>query len=272
MASSSTNPYTYYVPSKPAAIVVAIVFIILTALHLWRIFATRKWFGFTLVAGGFFEIVGLLARFYSSNHLSEKGPYIVQILLILLAPILFAAGIYMFLGRLIRGSGHPKLSFIRINWLTKIFVIGDILCFFIQAAGAAKLVNADTADSVDTAQNIILGGLALQVLFFCVFAICAVVFHVKAHRNHIFKMVDPSLRLGLMLYLLYLCSLLVTVRNIYRFVEYKSGTTGYLQEHEWPQYGLDVGLMAVTMAVTVLWYSANTESAVSNNHFPLTEA
>ncbi|KAJ5919314.1 hypothetical protein N7466_010257 [Penicillium verhagenii] len=255
--TSTTNPYTYYVPSKAAAIVFLIIFIIFTVLHLWKIFATRKWFGFALVTGALFEIVGMVARAYSSDHLTEKGPYIIQILLILLAPILFAAGIYMFLGRLIKASGYPQMSLIRINWLTKIFVSGDILCFLIQAAGAGKLVGADTSAEEETGENIILGGLALQVLFFCVFATCAILFHVRTRRNHILKLVDPSLFLERMLYSLYVCSILITVRNVYRFIEYKSGTSGYLEKHEWPQYGLDVALMAIIMAVTWIWYSAN---------------
>jgi hypothetical protein len=48
------------------------------------------------------------------------------------------------------------------------------------------------------------------------------VFHVKAQRNHILKLIEHSLGLGLILYLQYLCSLLITIRNIYRFIEYKS--------------------------------------------------
>ncbi|KAJ5413703.1 hypothetical protein N7509_000330 [Penicillium cosmopolitanum] len=259
MATSSTNVYGAYVPSRAAAIIVAIIFVILTALQLWRIVASRRWFGLAIVTGCLFEIVGLAARAYSHNHLAQTKPYIIQILLILLAPILFTASIYMFLGRLIKASGHQGLSFIRINWLTKIFVLGDIFCFLVQAAGAGSLVNADTSTSIDSAQNIILGGLALQVLFFCVFALCAIVFHVRTRAPHIRRSIDPRLHLNAMLFTLYFCSILVTVRNIYRLIEYKSGTTGYLQEHEWPTYGLDVALMAIIAAVTISWYSVNME-------------
>jgi hypothetical protein len=61
--------------------------------------------------------------------------YVVQTLLILLAPGLYAASIYMVLGRLIRLLDAEKLSPIRVNWLTKIFVLGDVLSFVMQGAG-----------------------------------------------------------------------------------------------------------------------------------------
>ncbi|KAB8277429.1 RTA1 like protein-domain-containing protein [Aspergillus minisclerotigenes] len=254
--SSESNVYGDYVPSKVAAIIGAIVFLILTLLQLWRIITQRKWFGLAIVTGGLFEVIGLAARAYSRDHLSETTPYIIQILLILLAPILFAASIYMFLGRLIYASGHPHLSFIRINWLTKIFVIGDVFCFFVQAAGAAKLVNAETSSDIDAAQNIVLGGLGLQVAVFCVFALCAVVFHVRVSAPRFRNLVPPGLHLHAMLFSLYASSLLITVRNAYRLVEYTQGNDGYLTTHEWPTYGLDIILMAIIMVITLFWYSA----------------
>lgn len=204
------------------------------------------------------ELVGLIARAYSSSHLSEQAPFIVQTLAILLAPIVFAAAVYMFLGRLIRASGHPKLSFIRINWLTKIFVSGDVVCFLIQAAGAGQLVSADNGDQIASAQNIILAGLGLQVFFSAIFALCAVLFHIRVSRGPYPKAVDPSLRLNAMLTSIYICSILITIRNIYRLIEYQGGEDSYLQTHEWPTYGLDVFLMAIIMIIMLFWYDVGT--------------
>ena len=126
------------------------------------------------------EVIGLAARAWShSNPSAKEALYIIQTILILFAPIIFSAVVYMFLGRLIRASGHPRLSFIRINVVTKLFVCGDILCFFIQAGGAGKLVHAETPDEISTAQNTVLVGLILQIVFFCIFVSCAIVSHVR---------------------------------------------------------------------------------------------
>lgn len=63
------------------------------------------------------------------------GPYIMQTLLCLVAPALFAASIYMTLGRIIRLVDGEHHSLIRLKWLTKIFVAGDIISFITQGAG-----------------------------------------------------------------------------------------------------------------------------------------
>lgn len=56
---------------------------------------------------------------------------------ILIAPALFAASIYMILGRIIILVGGQDHSIIRPQWLTKIFVVGDVICFLLLAGGRA---------------------------------------------------------------------------------------------------------------------------------------
>lgn len=68
------------------------------------------------------------------------GPYVVQTLLLLVAPALFAASIYMILGRIIVSTDAESHSLVKKRWLTKIFVTSDVLSFFIQLAGTYNLV------------------------------------------------------------------------------------------------------------------------------------
>lgn len=63
------------------------------------------------------------------------GPYIQQTLLLLLAPALFAASVYMMLGRIVVLLDAEHLCIIKKKWLTKLFVCGDVLSFTVQAAG-----------------------------------------------------------------------------------------------------------------------------------------
>ncbi|KAM0227885.1 hypothetical protein ACHAPO_011174 [Fusarium lateritium] len=257
MASTDENLYKWYEPSKAAAITTCVIFIILTLAQTWRVFRTRHWFGITIIIGGIFEVVGLAARAYSRDDLNGIGPYVIQILLILLAPILFAASIYMFLGRLIHASGYPSLSLIPVRWLSKIFVTGDIICFLVQGVGAGKLVDSNSIEDAKAGKNIVLAGLGLQVAIFLVFVLCAGVFHYRMASKGLFKTANPELRLGPMMTTLYICSLLVMFRNIYRLIEYEQGEDGYLQSHEWPTYVLDVMFMATIMVLTLGWYNAD---------------
>lgn len=70
----------------------------------------------------------------------EKSPYIVQTILILLAPALYAASIYMILGRIIRLLDASSYSLVPPKWLTKVFVAGDVVSFLMQGAGMIFMV------------------------------------------------------------------------------------------------------------------------------------
>ena len=62
-------------------------------------------------------------------------PYIAQSMLILLAPALYAASIYMLLGRLVVLLDGEDNCVISTKWLTKLFLLGDILSIIGQGGG-----------------------------------------------------------------------------------------------------------------------------------------
>lgn len=86
------------------------------------------------------EGVGYIGRLMSSTETPNwtLGPYVMQSTLLLVAPALFAASIYMELGRIIVLLHGEDLSIVRVNWLTKIFVAGDVLSFLMQASGKSS--------------------------------------------------------------------------------------------------------------------------------------
>jgi hypothetical protein len=65
----------------------------------------------------------------------------MQTLLILLAPTLYAASIYMVLGRVIKFLHGDHLSYVPVRYMTKIFVFGDVLSFILQGAGEYEDIN-----------------------------------------------------------------------------------------------------------------------------------
>jgi hypothetical protein len=60
-------------------------------------------------------------------------------MLILVAPPLFAASIYMTLGRIIVKLDAEEMSLVPVRFLTKIFVIGDVISFLLQCGGTCRL-------------------------------------------------------------------------------------------------------------------------------------
>ena len=103
-------------------------------------------------------------------------PYIIQNFFILVAPALFAASIYMTLGRIIRSVKGERLSLVRVNWLTKTFVIGDIMSFMIQGGSAGLMFQNST---VKIGQAMVVGGLFVQIIMFGLFALTAVLFQAR---------------------------------------------------------------------------------------------
>ena len=79
-----------------------------------------------------FEVIGYIGRAASPQRTQALGPYIIQAILLLVAPALFAATIYMTLARIIVQLNAQHQSVIRVELLTKIFVVGDVLSFVLQ--------------------------------------------------------------------------------------------------------------------------------------------
>ncbi len=118
-------------------------------MHCFQAGKKRTLYFIPLIIGGFFEWIGYIGRILSHYNMDSMGIFIMQTLLLLLPPSLFAASIYMVLGRLILYTNGESMAPIRATWLTKIFVGGDVLSFLVQAGGkhAPSLLRPGTQDS-----------------------------------------------------------------------------------------------------------------------------
>lgn len=177
----------------------------------------------------------------------------MQSTFLLLAPILFAASLYATLGRIIRSVHGEASSLIKARWLTRIFVSGDVFSFIVQASGAGLLVKASMNDGSDNdtspnlGPNIIIGGLIFQLVVYATYVLSAVWFHRKFKGSEGAKQAEGIPWVS-GLYMLYVTSAFIMIRNIFRVVEYAMGREGYLLSTEWPVYVFDAALMTVTMA------------------------
>ncbi|KAE8332915.1 RTA1 like protein-domain-containing protein [Aspergillus sergii] len=238
----------YYDPSLAAAVIFIICFLATTILHTYQLFRTRTWFFIPFLLGGYFEWIGYVARAVACNQTPNwtLGPYIVQAVLTLVAPALFAASIYMELGRMIVVLGAEKHSMIRIKWMTKIFVAGDVLSFLMQSAGAGMMgVKSKISEN---GPHIIVGGLVVQIIFFGFFMISSAVFHMRMNRDPVADG-GAGFNWRRLLYALYGASALILIRSIFRLIEYAQGNGGYLVAHEWFMYVFDALLMFGTMLI-----------------------
>ncbi|PGH04105.1 hypothetical protein AJ80_08567 [Polytolypa hystricis UAMH7299] len=255
-----------YTPSKAASIIFIILFLLSSSLHLFQLLKGRVWFFIPIVVGGVFEIVGFAARIISSTQapLFEDTPYIIQNLFLLLAPALFAASTYMELGRIVALVQGEQYIILRRTWMTKIFVTGDIMSFVVQGAGGG-IMSSGTPSNLSLGQNIIILGLAIQLLFFSFFIIVSLIFH----RRMTAYPTAPSLSLPFSwrkhLYALYAASVLIMLRSIFRVVEYVQGSDGELLRHEVYLLVFDTALMLSFLVLMNVLHPAEISLALREN-------
>ncbi|KAF9552161.1 RTA1-domain-containing protein [Agrocybe pediades] len=242
-----------YAPSLAGCIVFCVLFTLTTGLHSLQLFRTRTWYMIPFAIGGLFELVGYAARAVSASQ--EPGfwtllPYILQSVFLLVAPALFAASIYMILGRIILLTDGEKKAIIRRSWLTKLFVSGDVLSFLMQSTGGALMATASSDPSKQKlGENVIIGGLFVQLIVFGLFIVVAGIFHLRLARSPTAASRQPHVRWRTYLTVLYTTSFLILIRSLFRVIEYLQGYNGFLLTTEAFLYVFDATLMFLTMAV-----------------------
>ncbi|KAF2186058.1 RTA1 like protein [Zopfia rhizophila CBS 207.26] len=263
---AGTSLYNYD-PSVGAAVFFAILFGIIAFIHTYQFIRTRTWFLIPFVVGGYFELAGYIGRTLSAQETPNwtTGPFIMQHLLLLVTPALFAASIYMELGRIILLVHGEKQSIISRTWLTKIFVAGDIGSFLAQAIGAGSMAGR-TKSAINTGQIIILCGLVLQIVFFLLFIITAAIFHLRVRSRPTRKLVsDPAIPWQKHMFALYGSSLLILIRCAFRLVEYAQGRDGSLMSHEIFLYFFDSVLMLGTMVIFAVVHPSEVNALLKGN-------
>ncbi|TVY62778.1 Protein RTM1 [Lachnellula suecica] len=242
MSSPETFKLYRYSPSTAAAGVATALFAIVTALHGFKMYRSRGWFLIPLFVGGLFEIIGYAARAYSASQTPNwtLGPYILQSLLLLVAPVLFAGSIYMILGRIILMTDGESHAIVRRKWLTKVFVACDVLAFVVQSGGASLQASHSIA-TMNTGEKIAVTGLFIQIIAFSLFVAVAVVFHARMVKVPTSRSSEVPWKKHLLA--LYISSGLIMVRSIFRVIEFIQGNAGYVFTHEWFLYVFDALLM-----------------------------
>jgi len=188
------------------------------------------------------ECAGYYGRVWNHNDPTNFGAFCLQGILILVAPILFAATIYMTLGRIVRALDAKHLAPIRVNWLTKIFVLSDLTCFFISMAGVGLQVTTDSKMQ-RLGVKICLVGLIIQAFVVTWFFIVSI----RLHRRLILEPTNIAYS-GVVewrkhFWTLYFVCVATLLRNTVRAVEYGQGFNGTIMHHELIFYLFEATLM-----------------------------
>ncbi|OOQ81746.1 putative RTA1 domain protein [Penicillium brasilianum] len=246
--SSTGNGIYPYSPNKMATIIMAGLFGASALYHLVTMIRKKTWFYSSFIVGAFMMTIGYIARYFSAQSPLELGPYIMQSLFIILPPSLYAATIYMIYGRIVILVNAPRASMIRPTRVTKIFVCGDVVSFFMQAGGGGMMAQASMSS---LGQKIMLLGLFVQLLFFGFFLTISLVFWKRMQSSAKLYTVprEGKHTWKALIKLLFGAAFIIILRCIYRIIEFAQGTEGYFSTHEIYMYIFDAAPMFVVQAM-----------------------
>lgn len=157
----------------------------------------------------------------------------------------------MTLGRIIRCVKGEHLSIVRIEWLTKTFVIGDVLSLSVQGGSSGLTSNANTAK---IGEDIVLGGLFIQLVLLGLFFVTAIMFQIRLGKQPLRESYTTEAPWKQTLYMIYGVSALIFARSVFRVVEYIQGQDGYSLGHEWTLYIFDAVPMFVAAVIFWFWF------------------
>ncbi|KAK4964180.1 hypothetical protein LTR66_012435 [Elasticomyces elasticus] len=241
----------YYAPNKVAPIIFAVLFFGSGALHAWQTWRYKSWrvtlllpWAALLFAGGF------AAREAGAFHVDDVGILIASYVLLLSGPPVFAGANYFILARLFYYI--PYIAPLHPSRVVTLFIGLDLVVEILIANGASKIANPNLPKSeILTGQILVKTSLVIQAVLFFFFIGLAVVFHVRATKaGLLIKNIKK------VVWALYVSSVLITVRCIFRIVEFFEGYTGYVNTHEPFFYIFEAVLMLVNSVVLNLFHPA----------------
>ncbi|KAK7409237.1 hypothetical protein QQX98_008613 [Neonectria punicea] len=240
-----------YSPAQPPAFAFVALFALAAAIHFVLMFPYRAAFPIPIIIGSGMEATAYWFRTRSHDNERQILPFVIQNLLLLSAPPFLAATIYMSLGRIARALKAEELSLISTRWMTKLFVLVDVICLVTQMAGAI-MSGSEDLNEASQGKTIILAGLALQVGAFSFFIICTLTMQTRMRASPKVSALTGEIPYRRYLVGLYITSGLFLVRNVVRIVEYNQGSDGTLLSSEIWLYAFDSCFMLAIVVILIV--------------------
>ncbi|CAJ2504720.1 Uu.00g121140.m01.CDS01 [Anthostomella pinea] len=218
-----------YYPSFSAAAAFAVIFGLLTALHIFQAIRYKKPFCWVIVMATVWETMAYVFRAVSTRQQQSTGIYLVFQIFILLSPLWVNAFVYMVLGRMIHMFVPSRNIFsIPAPIVAAGFVAFDFMSFVVQLVGGSMAGPTAPANQQLNAIHVYMGGIGIQQFFIVVFVGFAAKFQLEMRTLDARSGRQGSWKSGWrpLLMTLYASLTFITVRIIFRLVEFSSGSTG----------------------------------------------
>lgn len=226
---TSEDFYGYWPSTALAAIALSLYLIaaIIVAAQIFRAKNKNACYMHLVTITGLIEAAGYAAILWLVNNSGKTniyGAYVVSQVFLVLSPNLLQAANYSTAGKVSLISGMSKQKrILKPRVLTSIFIGLDVLGMVIQAVGitiwaTSKGSGEPNPDEIRLGSWITVGGLTVQLVSFCIFTFLAM--WIQRSPLNTLKGTPEHKKLFTGLYL---TIFFVSIRNIFRFVEFVQG-------------------------------------------------
>ncbi|KAF1811861.1 hypothetical protein P152DRAFT_377881, partial [Eremomyces bilateralis CBS 781.70] len=250
------NSNYFYDPSFGANIAFAALFGLTSLAHIVEACIFKKRFCWVVIMGSLWEVAAFILRALGAWNQQNLGYLIGGNLFFLLAPLWINAFVYMTGARLIHFLVPEKrISFVKASSISKYFIWLDIFSFLIQGVGGSMLSDTDDTGGTQTTRIGLIVyrvGIGIQELFILGFFAVTIQFHRQTVRLEEMGLVSPNIKWRALTWAMYVVLVLITVRIVFRIVEFSSGVSddNPLLSHEGFVLCLDALPMVLALLLT----------------------
>ncbi|KAJ4986602.1 rta1 domain-containing protein [Stagonosporopsis vannaccii] len=220
----------------------------------------KTWSYMTVVSlGCLAECIGYIGRLMLHKNPWNHTGFKIQIVLLVFAPALLAAGIYLSLKHTVIQFGAEWSRF-RPGWYTYIFVACDIVSLTLQTVGGALAAGADPGSSIlNVGTDIMLAGIIWQVVVLIAFGYLVAEYCMRTYRRRDQLSMDALLLWNNGRFKLFCGSTVVAyvailIRCIYRIPELNDGWGGKVMRDETDFIVLESVMITIAVAAQTLFH------------------
>ncbi|KAF1971727.1 RTA1-domain-containing protein [Bimuria novae-zelandiae CBS 107.79] len=231
-----------YQPNFACNTIYGVCFVILFFAQLFFGIRKKTWTYMSAVCLGIFgEIVGYIGRLMLHKNPFDMNNFLVYLVPLTIAPALLTGGIYVCLSRVIVVVG-ADYSRIKPKMYTYIFVGCDLLSLILQSIGGAIASMGGKKEATDLGVHIMIAGLISQIVSMIIFFVLWGDFVLRVRKAKAAGNLDARAPLydtlrainffHLFQWSLFLATLLIFIRSVYRVAELWNGFSSHLANDE----------------------------------------
>jgi len=228
-----------FIPTLSGNVAYATIMGLLLLAQLFLGIKFRTWgFMVGMVCGLILEVIGYAGRILLHYNPFDFNNFLLYLIPLTIGPAFLSGSIYLCLIRIVVVYGQ-NISRLRPRTYAIVFMTCDFFSLILQGAGGGISATADTVNLGNIGRYVMIAGLAFQVFSLSLFMILWLDFSLRLKSYHqglqdarFVHLREGTGKFKAFIYALWLATILILIRSIYRVVELQSGYSGTVANNE----------------------------------------